>query len=82
MNPDFVAHFGEMATVWGIEAVSDAAKEFAAENFIVEDWQGVPTNFFTDWRPARDLCARLADEGFTVCHKQPGREGMGVWQGR
>jgi hypothetical protein len=80
--PDFVAHFGEFSTCWTIEAASDAAKEFARENFPVEGWMGVPEHFTTDWRPARDLCAQLADEGFNVCCKQAGRPGYGVWAGR
>jgi hypothetical protein len=78
---DFLASFGEFSTVWRIQAVSEAAKEFARENFPVEDWQGTPENFATDWRPARELCRQLAeDEGFIVCCKQPGREGLGEWR--
>lgn len=82
VKPDFIAHFGDMSTMWRITAETDAAKAFAAENFPVEDWQGVPADFHTDWRPARDLCGRLADEGFVVCCKQPNRQGLGVWKGR
>lgn len=80
MTPDFIAHFVEFSTVWRITAESETAKAFAAENFPVEDWQGSPGDFHTDWRPARDMCARLAAEGFTVCCKQPGREGLGLWR--
>lgn len=82
MTPDFIAHFSPMSTVWRITAESEAAKAFAEENFPVESWQGTPTSFATDWRPARDLCAQLAEEGFTICCKQPGREGLGVWGGQ
>jgi hypothetical protein len=63
---DFLAHFGPMATVWRITAESEAAKIYAEENFPVEDWQGTPENFVTDWRPARDLCDRLEAEGWIV----------------
>jgi len=58
-----VTSFG---SVWSIVAVSEAAREFAIENFPVEGWQGSPTNFSTDHRAARDLCERLADEGWSI----------------
>ena len=53
-------------SVWQIRAISDAAKTFAEENFPVESWQGIPADFMTDWRPARDLVERLLDEGWSV----------------
>lgn len=53
-------------SVWGIQAVSPAAQDFAEEHFAVESWQGSPDNFTTDWRPARDLVERLIDEGWRV----------------
>ncbi len=61
---DFLAT--DHGTVWNIRAVSDAAQIFAEENLAVEDWQGTPDNFTTDWRPARDLCAQLAATGFSI----------------
>ena len=54
-------------TVWTISAVSKKAKDFANEHFTdVESWMGSPTHFTTDWRPARDLVAQLASEGFNI----------------
>jgi hypothetical protein len=53
-------------SVWNIRAVSEAAKDFATENFPVEAWMGAPTDFTTDWRAARDLVERLLDEGWEV----------------
>jgi len=53
-------------SVWTIKAVSEDAKAFAEGNFPVEDWQGTPTNFTTDWRPARDLVEILQAEGWRV----------------
>jgi hypothetical protein len=61
---DFVAtNYG---TVWGLRAVTNVAKEFAAENFKVDGWMGSPTNFKTDWRAGRDLADQLAGEGWNV----------------
>lgn len=83
LKPDFIASFGQFSTVWSIRAVSEAAKEFARDNIPVEDWMGTPESFTTDWRPAREICRRLAEEeGFIVACKQPDRHGMGVWKGR
>ena len=79
--PDFIAHFGEFSTVWTITAESKAAKAFAEENLQVEDWMGSPDRFTTDWRPARDLCAQLASQGFVVACQQAGRPGLGYWRG-
>jgi hypothetical protein len=53
-------------SVWTIWARSPDAKAFAAENFKIEGWQGEPDSFTTDWRPARDLCLLLQDEGWDV----------------
>jgi hypothetical protein len=53
-------------TVWTIHAVTRDALMFADENFDVPDWAGVPTHFTTDWRPARDICERLVNDGFNV----------------
>lgn len=53
-------------SVWTIEALSDAAREFADEHLQVEDWMGIPTNFSTDHRPARSLCERLEADGFNL----------------
>ena len=61
---DFYA--SNYGSVWGIVAVTKAAKTFAKENFGVEPWQGVPGNFVTDWRVARDLVERLVSEGWEV----------------
>lgn len=55
--------FGSVVTV---EAVSEAAKDFAEENFPVDSWQGQPTRFTTDWRPAQALAERLASEGWVI----------------
>ncbi len=84
IHPDFICHFGEFSTVWTIEAVSNTAKAFANECFTdVEDWMGTRENFTTDWRPARNMARRLAEEeGFTVCCKQPGRDGLGMWRSK
>jgi hypothetical protein len=75
-TPDFIAHFGQFSTVWTITAETESAKDFAKENFQVEDWQGVPENFMTDHRPARNICSQLADNGFIVGCKQ-----IGFWKG-
>ena len=64
MHIDFLVH--NFGTVCTIEARSEHAKEFADENFVVEGWQGVPTHFTTDWRPAQNLCERLTADGFNV----------------
>ena len=61
---DFVAY--NHGSVWTIEAVTPAARQFAELHFETEGWRGLPTNFTTDWRPARDLCERLVDEGWIV----------------
>lgn len=53
-------------TVTKIEAVSDAAKDFADECLPVESWQGRPTNFTTDWRAANNLIDRLECEGWKI----------------
>jgi hypothetical protein len=63
-EPDFL--FINYGSVASIQAVSADAIAFAEDNFFVDGWQGVPTNFFTDWRPARDLAERLTDEGWRV----------------
>lgn len=82
LKPDFIAHFGDFSTCWTITAETEAAKEFARDNFSVECWMGEPEHFTTDWRPARDIVRRLAEEeGFTVCHKRPDGV-LGVWAGR
>jgi hypothetical protein len=59
----FIRSFGTTAAV---EAKSDAAKEFARENFVVESWQGNAEHFYTDWRPANELGNRLIAEGWNV----------------
>jgi hypothetical protein len=64
MTCDFLAR--THGTVWQIEAISDAAKTFAEENLEVASWMGTPTNFTTDWRPARDLCEQLDADGFSI----------------
>ena len=64
---DFVAH--DNGSVWCIQAVSRAAKQFAKEHIAVEDWMGTPDQFSTDWRPARDLCHALAADGFKVAYR-------------
>ena len=81
-KPDFIAYFGTMSTMWRIEAVSAKAKKFAREELPVEGWMGKPEDFHTDWRVARELCGRLAGEGWTVCAKQEGRAGLGYWRSR
>lgn len=53
-------------SVWTIRAESAAAKAFAAANFHVEGWMGVPTLFTTDWRPASAIWLALVEEGFSV----------------
>lgn len=78
ITPDFVCMFGNFSTVWTIEAVSAAAKDFANAHFPVESWMGTPEKFTTDWRPARDIVQRLAeDEGFVVCRKMG--ENLFLW---
>jgi len=52
--------------VWSIRAETPEAIAFAKENFHVEPWQGVPENFTTDWRAARDLVERLREEGWVL----------------
>jgi hypothetical protein len=49
-----------------VGAVSEAARIFAEENFAIEDWQGIPSDFVADWRPARDLVEQLVADGFNV----------------
>jgi hypothetical protein len=63
-KPDFtiIKH----GSVWTIRAESADAIAFARAHFAVEEWQGVPENFTTDWRPACELVARLTEEGW-VC---------------
>jgi hypothetical protein len=58
--------FTSFGSVWKVQAVSPEAKAFAEERFSVEGWQGRPTNFNTDHRPARELAYRLIDEGWQV----------------
>ncbi len=54
-------------TVVSIEAVTDAAIEFAGEVFTqVQAWQGYPENFTTDWRAGQDIVNQLQADGFTV----------------
>lgn len=53
-------------SVWQIKAVSEAAQEFAADNFEVSPWQGTSSSFTADWRPARELVLALDAEGFTI----------------
>lgn len=64
MQADFIV--STHGSVWTIEAVSDAAREFAEEHLEVPGWAGIPTHFTTDHRPARDLCERLDADGFTL----------------
>lgn len=72
----FINH-GSVVTV---VAVSEAAKEFAAEAFkFVEDWQGTPEQFTTDWRVARDIFDRLhAEEDFVI----EGGDPLVIWPRR
>jgi hypothetical protein len=58
--------FTSFGSVFKVEAVSDAAKDFAEANFPVDGWQGKPTSFMTDWRPANELADRLESEGWEV----------------
>lgn len=53
-------------SVCQVQAISEAAKIFAAENFGVEAWQGPPECFMTDWRAAKHLAEQLADEGWAI----------------
>lgn len=65
-KPDFlIIRHGSVVT---FVAASEAARTFAAEAFAgVEDWQGSPESFTTDWRVARDIVARLnAEEDFVL----------------
>jgi hypothetical protein len=54
---------GSVVTVM---AVSDAAKDFAEENFAVPGWMGSPHRFTTDHRPAHMLVEQIMDQGFDV----------------
>jgi hypothetical protein len=53
-------------TVWTIVANTEAAIEFAHENFAIEPWMGTAERFTTDHRPARNLVENLIREGFNV----------------
>ena len=70
MGNDFV--FTSHGSVVTVEAVSDAARELAEDNFPVEGWQGIPTNFTTDHRAAINLLNQLCNEGWLV-------ESRGQW---
>lgn len=59
---DFV--FTVHGSIVTVDAHSDAAIDFAWENFPVERWQGTPDHFQTDWRVASELCSRLASGGW------------------
>jgi len=59
-------HIYSHGSVWSIIAQTENAKTFARKNFVVEDWQGISEHFTTDWRPARDICERLVNDGFNV----------------
>jgi hypothetical protein len=58
-----VSSHGSVVT---IEALSDAAREFAEEHFEVPGWAGIPTHFTTDHRPALALCEQLDADGFNL----------------
>ena len=58
--------FTEHGTVWTIEAISDEAISLANDNFGVADWQGIPTRFTTDHRPAIALADKLIGEGWDI----------------
>jgi hypothetical protein len=56
----------DCGSVMTIKAVTDAAKEFAEENFLVESWMGHPVHFTADWRVATDLAIQLRADGFDI----------------
>lgn len=61
---DFSFHnHGSVVTVI---AESDSAKEYAAEHFTVEAWQGTPEHFACEYRYALDIHNCVIEEGFTV----------------
>ncbi len=76
-NADFAIHAEGFATVWLIEPVSQAAKEFVLEQLDIEEWQWAGVGFAVDHRAARDLCQALTDEGFSVMHPK-----YGQWRSR
>jgi uncharacterized protein (DUF924 family) len=59
-------HINSYGSVCQVEAISEAAKLFAADNFPVEGWQGIPECFMTDWRVAQNLAEQLIEEGWDV----------------
>lgn len=72
-DADVLIHAEGFATVWLFEPVSDAAKEFFAENICAEPWQHVGGSIGVDHRPARDLADALYHEyGFTLLNPRYG----------
>ena len=53
-------------STWRIEATSASGIAFAKESIQVEPWQGKPTDFVTDHRPARDIIYLLCKDGFSI----------------
>ena len=58
--------FTNHGSVTTVEAISDAAIDLANDQFGVDDWQGIPTRFTTDWRPAEVLASHLVSNGWSV----------------
>jgi hypothetical protein len=63
MSDFIVTNHGSVMT---IKAVTDEAKQFAEEHFIVEAWMGHPVHFTADWRVATEIASSLRVDGFEV----------------
>jgi hypothetical protein len=68
---DFI--FTDHGSVVTIEAVTDEAQQLANDYFGVEGWQGLPTNFTTDWRAGALMFENLQAEGYEIQVQQGGR---------
>lgn len=61
---DFRVH--SHGTIWTFEPLTEAAKDFTANELAVEGWQWLGPAFGVDHRSAHDLVTALEAEGFVV----------------
>jgi hypothetical protein len=64
METDF--RISDQGSIVLIEPVSDAAREWTAENVQLENWQWLGPAFTVDHRMADPLIAAIVDDGFAV----------------
>jgi len=56
----------DQGTIWMFWPVTEAAKQWVAENVQLESWQWMGERFGVDHRPARQLLQGMVEAGLTA----------------